>query len=405
MGLAAAQALLVFRFVIALLRWKRRLVDDVQAPNASVILCLRGGDPFLADCIKGLLSQDYPNFQVHVVVDHKDDPANSILHSLLPKHDSGDVTIHYLDPSVETCSLKCSSVVQAVRTLDRSCEFIAQLDADTVPHRTWLRELATALADDRVGAASGNRWYMPQSVTVGSMVRYVWNAAAVVQMHSYEIAWGGTLAVKMRVLRETNLLDKWSTAFCEDTMLFTFLRNENLRVAFVPSLMMVNRESCDLGGFFRWVCRQLLTAKLYHPAWLAVLGHGIITTVVPVFTLLLLIGAALVGNATAAIWLFAALACYQLAITVILLPMEYAIRKIVSSRGEQKDWMGVGGVCLFLAAVPLTQLVYAAALWSTSRLRSVIWRGIRYDIAGPWNIKRGAYRPYQSNAEDGSSSI
>ena len=126
--------------------------------------------------------------------------------------------------------------MQAASSLDESVGFIAQLDADTIPHSTWLRELATALADERVGAATGNRWYMPERVSIAAMVRYIWNAAAVVQMYSYGIAWGGTLAVKTSVLRETDLLKRWSNAFCEDTMLYAFLKKHRLRVAFVPSL-------------------------------------------------------------------------------------------------------------------------------------------------------------------------
>ena len=44
-------------------------------------------------------------------------------------------------------------------------------------------------------------------------------------------------------------------------MLKTQLGAIGQRVAFVPSLMMVNREDCSMGVFFRWVKRQLLTAR------------------------------------------------------------------------------------------------------------------------------------------------
>ena len=290
-------------------------------------------------------------------------------------------------------------------SLDDTYQFIAQLDADTVPHPTWLRELATALVDDSVGAATGNRWYMPKRISMGSLVRYVWNAAAVVQMHSYHIAWGGTLAVKTKVLRETDLLDKWSNAFCEDTMLFAFLRKQGLRVEFVPSLMMVNRESCDLGGFYLWVRRQMLTAKLYHPAWLAVVGHGVVTTIVPVLTLILLLWTWVTGDISSAIRLAMALGSYQVAIMLVLLPMEYSVRRIASARGQPTRWVTAIAMLLYVFAVPLTQLVYAAALRSTCRLRSVDWRGIHYEIGGPWKIRRREYRPYEGETGEQSASL
>jgi hypothetical protein len=374
-ALVVGQALLVVGFVWRLLRFRCELLADADCPQAAVILCLRGGDPFLEHCISGLLALDYPNYQVHIVVDHPDDPALEVLKPLLESRSSKNVHLQFLQEPRETCSLKCSSVVQAVRSLDESVEFIAQLDADTIPHASWLRELATALHDDRVGAATGNRWYMPESLSLASLVRYSWNAAAVVQMYWYRIAWGGTLAVKTRVFRETDLLDKWSHAFCEDTMLFTQLKKAGLRLAFVPSLIMVNREDCDLGGFFRWVRRQLLTARLYHPAWGAVVGFA--------------------GQQVAATWSLAGLAFYQVAVIAMLPPMEFAARRIVAARGEPTRWLTFPGAIKCLFAIGFTQFVYFAALCSASLLRVVDWRGVTYEIHARSRVKMSAYTPYQ----------
>ncbi len=149
-----------------------------------------------------------------------------------------------------------------------------------MPHPSWLGELTAPLADEHIGAATGNRWYMPGAGSWGAMVRYLWNAAAMVQMYWYEIPWGGTLAVKRKVIDELGLLDRWRNAFCEDTMLFRQLGKRGLRVKFVPSLMMVNREDCGLGACLSWIRRQLLTARLYHPLWPLVLLHGLGTTLV-----------------------------------------------------------------------------------------------------------------------------
>ncbi len=399
-ALIVVQGVLVASFVIALLRWRRPLVEDDAAPKAAVILCLRGGDPFLVDCIRGLLAQDYPSFEVQVVVDHRDDPANAILNDMLTKEQPDNVFVQFLENPRETCSLKCSSVVQAASSLDEPVGFIAQLDADTIPHPTWLRELATALADERVGAATGNRWYMPERVTVAAMVRYIWNAAAVVQMYSYGIAWGGTLAVKTSVLRETDLLDRWSNAFCEDTMLYAFLKKHRLRVAFVPSLMMINRESCDLGGFYRWVTRQLLTARLYHPAWLAVVGHGAITFLAPLFALFAGVVTFVNGDRQAAFWFVAGFVIYQLAVTLMLPPVEFAVRHIVRARGESANWIGIGGAVRYMIAMPLTQIVYTSALLAACRLRSVAWRGVTYDIVKGKAIRLQQYEPYEKQYDE-----
>src|SRR5262249_43983692 len=149
------------------------------------------------------------------------------------------------------------------------------------------------------------------------------------QMYSYGIAWGGTLAVKTSVFRKSNLLERWSHAFCEDTMLFARLREMGLRSAFVPSLMMVNREACDIRGYFGWVRRQLLTARLYHPGWPAVVFHGIAISVTMGAGMVLLLWTLLTGQSEAVTWLAAGLATFMVCIVMMLASLEIFVRPIV----------------------------------------------------------------------------
>lgn len=393
-GSALGQALLAIGFVWRLWGFKRKLIANEQAPRAVVVLCLRGGDPFLRDCLQGLLQQDYPNYEIRLVVDHRDDPAMIVVNDFVVDEQSPPLHVEYLAQPSDRCSLKCSSVVQAVRGIDEEVEFIALIDADTIAHASWLRELATALEDDRVGAATGNRWYMPRNVSQAALIRYAWNAAAIVQMYWYQIAWGGTLAIKTSVLRQTDLLDRWSQAFCEDTMLFTHLKKSGLRLAFVPSLMMVNREDCDLRGYFSWVRRQLLTARLYHPAWTAVAAHGVMTTVGPLAALGIGTWAWLADEQVAAVSILGSLLGYQLVLMLTLVPMEYAVRRIVAARGGQTAWLGIVGALKAMLAILLTQVVYGAALFSASRMRQVDWRGIHYRFDKSGKVQLAAYKKY-----------
>jgi len=398
---AAVQGLLVLGFTSALRQKPAALLADDQTGPAVVILCLRGSDPFLGHCLSSLLQQDYPNYQVRIVIDHTDDPAHSVVTDLLQHHvtSAPRVTVEILDEKLTTCSLKCSSLLQVAQQLDHDIEFIAQIDADTIAHSQWLRQLATALRDEQVGAATGNRWYMPGTPSVGALVRYTWNAAAVVQMYWYQVAWGGTLAIKTSVLRETDVLARWSRAFCEDTMLYSVLRQAGKRVAFVPPLMMINREDCQLGGFFQWVKRQLLTARLYHPAWLGVLSHGILSTLIPLAGLFF-VGYGLLSSSFSLVWQAGVtLASYQASLALLLLPMEQAVRQIGSARGEPIRWLSLPGMLKCLMIMPLTQLVYAAALSSATGMRRTNWRGIDYQIDGPQEITMQGYQPYSPPAD------
>ena len=385
--LAGSQMLLAISFARALSRSSPRPLPDEQCPRAAVVLCLRGSDPFLEDCISAILTQDYPQFDVRIVVDRKNDPAWAVVERVLQTHDEPHVHVEPLTKRGTTCSLKCSSVLQAIEGLDESHEFVAQLDADTIPHRTWLRELATALEPESVGAATGNRWYFPVDGSWGGAVRYIWNAAAVVQMYLYGIAWGGTLAVKTTVLHESGLLERWRSAFCEDTVLSAVLRPLNLKVKFVPSLMMVNREDCTVNGCDHWIRRQLLTARLYHPMWPAVAGHGILTSGGLLCGLLLIAAGALQGGTLVAGLAIGSVLLYESTMLLGLGLMELAVRKIARRRGEPTDWLTAKTFFRCLLAVPLTQVIYTRSLAAAMVLRTIQWRGVKYQIDGPWNIQ------------------
>ena len=44
-------------------------------PEIAVLLPLRGADPSLEACLKGLLAQDYPTYQIHIVIDSDGRPG------------------------------------------------------------------------------------------------------------------------------------------------------------------------------------------------------------------------------------------------------------------------------------------------------------------------------------------
>ena len=403
-ALTLAQAALVIRFLIALARFRRTLLTDADCPRAAVVLCLRGTDPFLRRCLEAILDQDYPRFELRIVIDHPSDPSHSVVDDVIARHATTNVDVQDLLIPRGDCSLKCSSLVQAITTSDESIEIFAQLDADVIPHRTWLRELATALADPRTAAATGNRWYVPQTTTIGSLVRYCWNAAAVVQMYSYEIAWGGSLGIKASAIREAGLIERWSRAFCEDTMLFRVLSEKGWQTAFVPSLMMINAETCDLGSFRRWVQRQLLTARLYHPRWFAVLLHGWGTTLVPACAVILLVAMVVRQSEFTIGWLAAGLVMYETSLFLLLLPIDWLVRRIARARNERYRRFNFTDLAKLLFAVPLTQLVYPRALLAAMCMRYVEWRGVAYEVSGPWDIRLVQYQPFETADEVSAAS-
>ncbi len=368
-------------------------------PKATVILCMRGADPFLPNCLQGLMAQDYPDYQLRIVIDSPEDPAWGVVKNTLQNQSATPVKISPLEKRRTTCCLKCSSLIQAVSDLDQDCEVVAILDADVVPHRTYLRELVAPLADPKIGVASGNRWYLPIDGQWGSVVRYVFNAPAVMQMTAYKMPFGGALAFKADILRHSPLLERWGHSLTDTPVLAGVFREQGLGVAFVPSLMMGNLEGCKLPNFIRWMKRQLLMVRLYHPPakWWAIIAHGTVISLIPALSFGLLLISALTAQWDAFGAIASGLLVYGIGSLSIILALNYYVLKVLKTPdGQSIAPFSLATLLQIMAAIPLMQFIYPIALYSVMLMRNVNWRGVRYEVHGPWDIRLVEYQPYRS---------
>jgi Glycosyl transferase family 21 len=371
-------------------------------PKATVILCMRGADPFLPDCLQGLMAQDYPDYQLRIVIDSPEDPAWDVvektLQNPLQNQMATPVKISPLEQRRSTCCLKCSSLIQAVSDLDEDCAVVAILDADVVPHRSYLRELVAPLADPKIGVASGNRWYFPFGGQWGSVVRYVFNTPAVMQMTAYKMPFGGALAFKADILRHSPLLERWGHSLTDTPVLAGVFREQGLGVAFVPSLMMGNLEGCKLPNFVRWMKRQLLMVRLYHPPakWWAIIAHGTVISLIPALSFGLLLTSALTGQWDVFGVIASGLVVYIIGSLSIILVLERYVRKVLKTPdGKPVAPFSFATLLQIMVAIPLMQFIYPIALYSVMLMRNVNWRGVRYEVHGPWDIRLVDYQPYQ----------
>lgn len=399
------QVCLAVVFLLYLRLSQKNSLPDDQLPKTAVILCLRGADPFLTNCLRSLLNQNYPQYDLKLIVDSQEDPAWKIATDTIQEQRATNVQISPLRIARQNCSLKCSSLLQAVSELDDSYKVVALVDADTVVHRNWLRELVSPLAHPKVGATTGNRWYLPTGRYWGSLVRYVGNVSTVVQMYLFRIPWGGTLAVKTELLRQTGLLDKWGQAFNEDTMIRKVLQKHGMQVKFVPSLIMLNREECELPSLKYSLMRQLLCSRLYHPLWLAVISDAISSILQPTLVIVLFLAALLTGEWNVAALLFGCFSIYTLGLLFMMLALEQGVQQIIRKHGEPMTKLSARTVVKMLIAIPLTQWVYGIAMVLSLGMRRVNWRGVSYQIKGPWGIRLVEYRPYEILDQPGDRKV
>lgn len=394
-GWLVIQVCLMLIFLWYLRTYKQPFLSDNQLPKTAVILCLRGADPFLPNCVRSLLNQNYPEYDLKLIIDSPEDPAFKIAKEVIAETKATNFQISTLRTVRHNCSLKCSSLVQAVSDLDDSYQVIALVDADTIVHKNWLRELVSPLTDEKVGITTGNRWYVPTGKYWGSLIRYAGNVSTVVQMFLFQVPWGGSLAIKKQLLQQTEILEKWGAAFGDDMLLHKVIKKHGWKIKFVPSLLMVNREESNLSTLFPSLQRLILCSRLYHPNWLALVSDAVSSILFPTLTIFLALGLFLATEWNTAFSLFKSYSIYTIGLLLLMLVMELGVQEIIRSQGQPIPEISLTNILKMFIAIPLTQWVYGLAMLSSLGMSTVTWRGLTYKIQSPWHIRLVEYHPYQ----------
>lgn len=390
----------VVAFVRRLMRLKTPHVADADLPRFAVLMPVRGSDPFLGAALRGLAQQDYPQFEVHVIVDHDDDPSWETIRSTLTELQASHVFPVTLKNKRETCALICSALLQMLDQMSPNCELVALCPSDMVPPKNWLRLMGSSLADPTVGTTCGNRWYAPRIGYWGSLVRYLWNAAAVVPMWRHKLTWGGTMALRVHDINRANIREVWSRSMCEDVPVTKIIRELGLRTAMIPELMIVNEEEQHLPSCYRFIQRQTALTRMYHPSSFALINHYS-----PV-------AAAFFANAgmfafglwqndlTLMAWSGGGI---LFAMTVLLICLGLLEWSIGSRIGSDRKWslsLWFQRIAKLLVALPVTIAVYSVAVVSATFSKTIVWRGITYQVDSPFEIRMQGYQPFQPAKRD-----
>ena len=366
-------------------------VPDEQLPKLALVMPLRGADPFLDRTLEALSQLDYPDYAIRIIIDNRADPAWELVQQIIAKRGGDRIQVEELCDRRTTCSLKMSALIQAVSSLDASYDVVAIIDADAVPYPGWLRDMVRPFADPQVGATSGVRWFMPEETNTGSLVRYIWNAAAAAQMHAFGIAWGGSMAVRTSLLRDAGILEKWSRIMFEDTSTVNEVYRLGKKLEYVPAATLLNRESIDVAGCTRFISRQVVNARFYDRSWPAIAAYAWLSVLSLNGALVIGAAALLMRDAVAASAIGVALAVYAVGMSILLVAEEVVVRRVAQRRGEPirpLSWKLIG-------AGLLTHYVYLTSVAMALRVTEIEWRGIKYSVGGPRTVNLQHYTPYR----------
>ncbi len=365
-----------------------------RSPKAAIVLSLRGPDPCLTQTLEALLELDYPDFHIQVVVDSELDPVLNDVYAVKEKGGADQIRVSVLKQFRNSCSLKCSSLIQAVTDLPDDVEIVAFIDGDVVPHPAWLKELVQPLVQGEADVVGGNRWYQPPDAAWGSMTRYIWNAGFLRGMWAQGTPWAGTMAMRKTTIEEIGLLKAWGTAMSVDATLHRCMTSHQRKFKLAASLIMTNRESISLERFHGWVTRQMAVIRYTGSETLVAIQIQIgvlllLHTAVPAMA----VAAFLMGQPLTGAAALLSLAIYWLIHGLAMVMFEQTMRIGMRQRGEETEWITLRKACRWYASVAMAHYVIGFGVLRVLGIKEVDWRGIRYRLSTS-GVQMQGYTPF-----------
>jgi cellulose synthase/poly-beta-1,6-N-acetylglucosamine synthase-like glycosyltransferase len=364
-------------------------------PRVSVFIPCKGLDFELERNIEAVFRQVYPFFEVLIVTATANDPARPVVERLaarFPGHKIRFVTAGISNQRGE----KVNNLMEAVARADPGSEVFAFTDSDSRPHFLWLQELVAPLRDEQVGVSTGYRWYYPATCNLASVIRSVWNGsvATLLGNHSHNFAWGGSMAIRRSTFRQARVLDYWEHSLSDDYSLTRAVKNAGLRIHYEPRCLIGSHGTCSWRDLLEWSTRQMTVTRIYsRKLWnLALVSQWSFAMVwwwalVGVFATQWAPSAntaasRLVWNGqtskyatlVALVFLFGAIRGIYRVRTIQQIHPEHR-REIASYR-----WA-------YVLLFPLASTLTAYNLLASAFTSSLRWRGVRYEVRSPNQLR------------------
>ncbi len=410
-----------YHYAAAKLRKKK---PPFYRPHTTLIIPCKGIDGHFAANIRSFFEQDYEDYHLLFVVEDESDPAFQELHRLLQaagkdtgeegkkvEGSEGEAAIrlsHLLAFSPSSCQIlvagisqsssqKIHNLLYAVDRIPPETEVLAFADSDICVHKGWLSHLVHPLAVPKRGLTTGYRWFIPTTNNAATLAASALNAAVAqcLGKSPWNLAWGGSMAIRAEEFRRLGIRELWSQALSDDLSISWAVRRAGLRIIFVPECLVASFESFTWRRLCEFGRRQFVITRVYAPGawWL-----GFLSTLGSVLGLWGGAAAALYAGATHAqhIVLYAAVPVAfftgQLIRAVLRqLAMAKAVGANDYSPGPNDDSPLLARLLPAAAADVfgcwLWSLLLLALLLSSAVGRTIRWRGIRYRLVSPTHIR------------------
>ncbi len=357
----------------------------IRPPKTLVCVPCKGIDLELAENLRCVLAQAYPNYQVRFVVESASDPACAVIQALVAV-----ATIPCELIVAGACidsGQKVHNLLAATANLPDDVEVLAFFDSDARPAPHALDHLVNRVyRSPRLQVATGYRWFVPRRTNWASLALASANAslAGLMSQRGLNLVWGGTWAVSRNVFDKTALSEAWRGTLSDDLVASRVMRWAGVKLAFEPGCMVASPVDVNWREAIAFLRRQFLIGRCYSPVW-----WWFATP------LLLLQFAVLFGGLILAGYM-AAQHAENWYVPLAVSGMLYALASL-RAHWRQKIWsakLGLEGSSKQMKAAarfdrwasPVTSLLSVTAMIASAVGNKIVWRGIHYHIGAAGRV-------------------
>lgn len=359
-------------------------------PQCALIVPCKGLDENFEENILSFYRQEYENYTLFFVVEDPEDPAYPVLRRLKDrqagKSPGPQVRLLVAGKSRQS-SQKLHNLLYAVEHIGPDTEILAFADSDACASPQWLSHIVYPLREshkNKTGASTGYRWFVPKRNNFATLALSAVNAKVAQMLGNtrFNLAWGGSMAIRVDTFRRLGLDRIWAHALSDDLSLSAAVTKARLKIMYVPACMSASYEAVSWSRFWEFARRQFVITRVYRPKmWL----FGLFSAVFAV--------GGLWGGIAAAGW---TVSCPEPSMWLLAWPMVFGgcqwlhafLRQRMIGILLEKEkaalrpaaWADLGLFWFF--SIILLGILISSAFGST-----IQWRGIRYRLRGPAEIE------------------
>ena len=338
-----------------------RVNSTATLPAITILKPVAGLEADLYENLCTFCAQDYPQFQVVFGIPQADDPAAAVIADVARAF-PGRAIVLVTGRAASARNLKVAQLMEMVKSAAH--ELLVVADSDTRVDSGYLRAVASAFADDDVGAATCVYRGAPRSGIASALGALMIDdqfvpSVLVAAGGGVRFCLGATMAVTRRALHTIGGFAALSDYLADDQMLGELVSRAGTRVAIAPYVVDHIVDEPTLRKLWSHELRWARTSRAARP-W-GYMGYFITFVWPPALVYLLVAGSTTLGLAI----LGAAVA--------LRVASHYASRAGLRARGRDSLWL-----------VPLRD-VMGLAVWACSFFgRGVRWRdrALRIDARG-----------------------